>query len=483
MSLPAAVAETHISVVLFIGDRAVKVLKSLRTDVLDHTTVEQRGEACRREVDLNRRIAPDVYEGVATVEDEQGDVVEHLILMRRLPADARLSLVVAQPDRGAPEVRAVAQQVARFHRSADRSPQIDVVATPAGLRQRWDEDLAGAAPYAGRWLSAGTLAELGDRARTYLDGRSDLLEERIAAGWIRDGHGDLLADDVFCLEDGPRIIDCLAFADELRWGDVVADVAFLAMDLERLGRADLAEVLLAEHAELLDDAPPSSLIHLYTAQRALVRAKVRALRAEQGDATAGDEAATTLDLAVQHLREGEVRLVLVGGAPGTGKSNLSRGMAAHLGARLLRSDVLRKERAGLDPTTDLAAPVDQGEYRPAQVDEVYDELLARASAHLRHGETVVLDASWSSPRHRQAARTAAREAHARIVEVRASAPLAVCQQRVARRREHGSDASDATPELVGTLTERFAPWPEAQVVSTTGTKAASLEAALAHLEA
>lgn len=476
---PAAVAETHISTVFFLGDRAVKVPKHLRTDVVDQSTPRARAEACRREVALNRRLAPDVYLGAGEVRGVDGEVWEHVVLMRRLPADRRLSRLVGAGPAEA-EVRAVAQQVAAFHARAHRGPEVDAVATAEALQARWRADLEGCEPFAPRLLPAEALAELQARAAAYLAGRRPLLEARIAAGRIVDGHGDLLADDVFCLDDGPRVLDCLAFADELRWGDVVADVAFLAMDLERLGRPDLAALLLAEHGRALGEQHPPSLAHLYVAQRALVRAKVGALRADQvGERAEG--ATALLEQARSHLRQGEVRLVLVGGPPGAGTSTLARGLADLLDAAVLRSDELRKELAGVAAEADLAAAPDQGAYAPAQVDAVYDELLRRAGEHLGLGRSVVLDASWSRGATRRRAAATAEAAHARLDAVRADAPPEACQARVARRRARGRGPSDATPEVAAELAARFEPWPEATTVDTTGTKDASLAAARAAL--
>ena len=128
------------------------------------------------------------------------------------------------------------------------------------------------------------LDEVRARATRYLAGRGPLFECRIAEGHAVDGHGDLLADDIFCLDDGPRILDCLAFDDDLRRGDVLADLAFLAMDLEHLEHGPAAaEALVAAYDEFADEHHPRSLLHFYVAQRALVRAKVRGLRAGQGD--------------------------------------------------------------------------------------------------------------------------------------------------------------------------------------------------------
>ena len=172
---------------------------------------------------------------------------------------------------------------------------------------------------------------------------------RAQAGRIVDGHGDLLADDIFCLDDGPRILDCLDFDDRLRWVDGLDDAAFLAMDLERLGAPGLAEQFTGWYAEYSGDPAPTSLRHHYTAYRSLVRAKVDFLRAIQGDPEAAAVARQLLGMALKHLRAAVVTLVMVGGLPGTGKSALSAAIAGRFGFTALSSDQIRKELAGVSP--------------------------------------------------------------------------------------------------------------------------------------
>lgn len=150
-----------------------------------------------------------------------------------------------------------------------------------------------------------------------------MFAERIRAGRVVDGHGDLLADDIFCLDDGVRILDCLEFDDRLRWLDGLDDACFLAMDLERLGLPDLARRFTSWYAEYSGDPAPESLRHHYVAYRAFVRAKVACLRARAGDGQAAAEAWQLAGMTLGHLRAGAVSLVLVGGLPGTGKTTLA----------------------------------------------------------------------------------------------------------------------------------------------------------------
>ncbi|MCB1013674.1 MAG: AAA family ATPase [Acidimicrobiales bacterium] len=482
---PAAVAETHISTVLFDGDLAVKRYKPVRTGFLDHTTVEGRRVDCEREVALNRRLAPDVYLGVAEVRDPDGEVCDHLVLMRRLDPARRLA-TLARAGGGRDEVAAVARRMAEFHAGAARSAEISAVATPEALAARWRADLAETAATGVGRERAARLDRLADLAERSIRARRPLLEARIAGGHVVDGQGDLLADDIFCLDDGPRILDCLAFADELRWGDEVADLAFLAMDLEHLGRPDLADHLWATSAEASGAVAPGALVDLSVAQRAVVRAKVHALRADQlavGDPARVEEARVVDEfcaLALAHLERSEPRVVLVGGGPGTGKSTLARALAADRGWALVRSDEVRRELLG--PTAGAGGPpLGAGRYAPEVSDRVYTEVVRRGLAAVGDGAGAVLDASWHSAAARRLALDAADAAGARVTALRATAPDDVCRARVARRAEKGVDASEATPEVVRWMADRFDPWPDAVVVDTSGPKEASREAAVTAL--
>ena len=456
-------AETHISWVLMSDGRALKIYKPVRTDVLDHRDLDQRRRACEREVELNRRLAPDVYEGVATI--VLGDeVLEPVVVMRRMPASRRLAGLLGTAE--APgRVHDVARAVAAFHASLPPLPPKAAaeVASAEGLAARWRDDVAGlAALVDDEWRDRA--AAIGERADTYLAGRSALLAARIGSGMVRDGHGDLLAEDIFCLDDGPRILDCLAFRDELRWGDVLGDVAFLVMDLERLDHPGLARSLLADYCEFSGEHHPGSLAHLYVAQRALVRAKVTALRADQtasGAGTTTSDVEVLLGLTSSHLRRAEVRLALVGGLPGSGKSTLAGRMADELGWVVVSSDAVRRD-VGLR-YRDLHDP---SAYDAATVGRVYEAMRTRASQLMAHGMSVILDATWTSATERDRARSLAGDAHARVLEVRCDAPPGLCRARVGSRGPQSD--SEATEPVVDLLSGRADPWPEAFGVDTSG---------------
>lgn len=476
------VAETHSAWVVMLGDRAYKVKKPVALDFLDFSTRQARERALRRELELNRRFAPDVYLGVADVTGPDGEPCEHVLVMRRLPAARRLATLVQAHEPLDDEVRAVARIVAACHAAAPRSPAIAAAGAPDAVRGRIERDLAELGAFTGELVDAGLVEELAQLARRYLDGRTELLEARVAGGLVVDGHGDLLAGDVFCLDDGPRILDCLDFDDRLRYGDVLADVAFLAMDLERLGAPELADLLVASYQELSGEHHPSSLAHYYVAARAVIRAKVACVRAGQGEVASAAEAQALLELARDHLVRAQVRLVLVGGAPGTGKSTLSAALADRLGFVVLRSDELRKDLLGLPHTARPGAALDQGAYDPATTVATYEALLDHARRALVRGVSVILDASWSDGDRRAAAARVAEAASADLRELRCDAPAEIATGRIDERRARDADASDATTEIAEAMRARFDAWPTASVVDTSGTEEASLAAALAALD-
>lgn len=460
------IAETHSGVVFFFGDRAYKLKKPLDLGFLDFRTREARHAVCHREVKLNSRLSPDVYLGVSDVLDPSGELCDHLVVMRRMPDDRRLSTLVGAGAEVGEQLQALANLLAEFHASTARSEAADRAAGVDALASRWAANSAGLQPFVGRYVTATSVDAVDAMATRYLVGRRPLFDQRIAAGRARDGHGDLLADDIFCLDDGPRVLDCLEFDDALRLDDVLADVAFLAMDLERLGRPDFGTTFLTAYREAADDSWPASLAHHHIAYRAQVRAKVSAIRAEQGVTGSAQKAEDLLELARRHLDAARVRLVVVGGMPGTGKSTLAAGIGEALDAVVLRSDVVRKELTGLSPEQSAATAFGQGIYDDETTSATYGEVLRRAASALELGETVVVDASWAHDAHRRQARRLADATASDLVELRCVAPRELAAQRMRERAQRGADPSDADAAIASAMAAVADPWPTATTLDT-----------------
>jgi len=461
----ADVVETHVSILFLVGEHVYKLHKPVQFGFLDFRQRTDRQADCQREVELNRRLAPDVYLGVADL-TMNGEPIDHLVVMRRMPDERRLAALVEQRENLGPWLHHVAEVLVSFHKQAKRSSAIAANATDRAIRTIWEDNFDETQPFVGTILDEVDEAEIRRLVSRWIEGRKPLLDARIAAGSVCDGHGDLQAEDIFCLDDGVRILDCLEFSDRMRYGDVCADVAFLVMDLERLGHTEAASWFLHEYEELAADAFPHTLIHHYCASRAYVRAKVGCLRSAQGSGGAQFEARRLQALALSHLRKARVRILLIGGLPGSGKSTLASGLAATTGWTLIRSDEIRQGlvESAVGALSAGASGYLEGRYHPSVTGAVYQELLRRAEEALGMGESVVLDASWVDAAWRDAAGAVADRTSSDLVQFCCDASAEDAVARIVRRRSEAADISEATPEVRLAMSHSMDLWPSAELL-------------------
>jgi len=455
------VVETHISTLFFTPERVYKLLKPVHTRFLDFSSSALRVEAARAELRLNRRLAPDVYLGEADVR-EGDELVDRMIVMRRLPDDRRLSSLVDSAH-FEDDLDAVARSVATFHARQPAVLDPMPLSTAHGLAAFWTSSCRDMVPTVGPVLDADQFEEARRLALDYLDHHVQLLDDRRRAGFVRDGHGDLVAEDIFMLADGPRILDCLAFDDVHRISDVLADIGFLVMDVERLAGRTAARRLMQSYCNYSNEHHPSSLAHHYVAYRAHVRAKVATIRWTQGDPSAAEAARAYHAQALDHLRRARPTVLLLGGGPGTGKTTLAARLGERLGWLTIECDTLRKDLQRIDHHDhDVALHPDL--YSTTATDTTYRELVSRGAQVLRAGESVILDATWARGQDRELASRMARSEGARLLEIECVLDDALARRRIIERQQAGLDASDATPDLVGFVRD---PWSSARRVHTT----------------
>lgn len=483
------VIQTHLSHVFLTRHRVVKLRKAVQLSFVDFSTRRARVDDCLHEVALNRRLAPDVYLGVAAVEHdgdrfrvrdvwrEAAELLEAppecVVVMRRLEEDRdALSLLEAgalTPD----HLDAVAEVLAGFHDEVG-------LGTPAP----WTPDAWRAhcvAPVTATLESLETThpASVGDEELRSLTSAllhrfeelAPRFEERRLRGLAVDGHGDVHLQHVWFERDAsaPVLIDCVEFDPALRRIDAANEVAFLAMDLAYRGRTDLAARFLRRYARARDDFGLYDVVDAFQAYRAAVRGKVAALAAvdtsipEPQRRAAADSVVRHLALAARSAAQpGAGRLVLVAGTVGSGKSTLAEELADRVEGVVISSDRTRKHLAGLAPDAHPGDAADQGLYDPARTAQVYDGLLERAAPVLRSGRVAILDASFGRAADRERARDwAARQGlEPALLEARCAEPEA--RRRLARRAAEGRDPSDAGPSFLATSLARWeapAAWP------------------------
>jgi aminoglycoside phosphotransferase family enzyme/predicted kinase len=487
---------THASWVLLTERDVWKLKRPVDLGFLDFRTIEARRRDCEEEVRLNRRLAPDVYLAVAPVYRTasgcafvgEGPVVDWAVRMRRLPDGASATALLARGQLDARLLATLAERLSAFFRSAPATPAFG---TPDALALNLDENFSQVAPFVGELLDQRTFDDVQAFQRDHLARNERQFRTRLAEGRVREGHGDLRLEHVYFLPgpDGrlePLVIDCISFNERFRCGDVAADVAFLAMELEASGRPDLSAGFLARFAEASDDFGLYGVLDFYLSYRAWVRGKVAAFLA--GDPASGaeiraskrDEARRCFGLSRAFSGPPLDRpfLVVVGGLIGSGKSTLAAELGRELAVPVVSSDRTRKARAGLSPT----APADAGAYTQQARDTTYEAILARAVQVLEAGRGVILDATFAASRWRRQAAEAARASNAAFVWVEARCPLEVLRQRLSARRR-GSSASDADASLLETFVRDYEPAGPGDpgpllAIDTSGTAEAALQSAL-----
>jgi hypothetical protein len=474
--------QTHLSHVFLTRDRVYKLHKDARFEFVDFSSKSERDADALREVRLNRRLAPDVYLGVAPVyrrgeEFELGepaetlapDAAEHCVVMRRLPADRDALSLLEQGRLDRPLLGALALRIARFHAEAALGAPAPFSAE-TWQRRAVDPFLA-CFEELSRTPLAARAARADEQVRALAAKLAPCLEHRRVAGSGVDGHGDLHLQHVwFPTEQGePLAIDCIAFREDLRRIDAASDVAFLVMDLIYRGERGLGEHALQEYSAHADDHDLYAVVDFFVAYRAAVRAKVAALAAADAAIEAAQRSRAARS-AEDHLTLAEHSLeprppgsvVAIAGLVGTGKSTVARALAERLEGVVVSSDRVRKARAGLEPTERASASFGEGLYDPARTLEVYAELAARALTIARSGRVAILDASFARRQHRDELRRALGplERPPLLLEVEC-APECALRRLEARARE-GADPSDAGPELYARFARTYQPpreWP------------------------
>ena len=441
--------QTHVSHLFFAGDLVYKVKKPVDMGFLDFSTLEKRRAAAIAELELNRRVTPDVYLDVAAVHrDDHGrlrfnaptTVEEVAVVMKRLPDEQRLSRLIDSGAASPAMMGALGRLIADFHRRAETSSEIAHYGSLEVIRHNWDENFEQTEPFIGRTLTRGTWEKTKEEIERFMRVYAHLFERRVEGGWIRDCHGDLQTDDTFIdlATDAARVLDCIEFNERFRYSDTLADIAFLSMDLRYRGREDLAKAFLNAYYDSSPDEPIPSLLRFYESYRAYVRGKVRGFVIDQPGPgaeekrAATDEARRFLELSLAYALKLRPRLVLFTGLMGSGKTRQSARLARRAGVRILHSDVVRKRLAGLDPKEEHKVPFGTGIYSGEWTERTYEALIEEARRELALGNSVVLDASWSKSVHRALAREAAAEREALFAIVECTAPDHVLEQRLSK---------------------------------------------------
>jgi len=457
-TLRVDIVQTQMSCVFLTDEYAYKIKKPVNLGYVDYTTLEKRRYFCEREIELNRRLCPGAYLGVTPITfndkkyafDGDGDVVEYAVRMKRLPDDKLLDHLLRENAVTPEMMDEVAHKLVDFHRTAETNERIASFGGIATIAQNTEENFSQTQKYFSRSISGSQFNRIRDYTRGFIHDHREILERRVKEGRTRDCHGDLHAAHI-CFCHDLCIFDCIEFNERFRYCDVASEVAFLAMDLDRYGRADLGRRFVKEYITRSGDTDIPGLLNFYKCYRAYVRGKVASFKLDDPLVSETDklESAETargyFDLALSYTRRKPLLIVMVG-LVGSGKTTLADALAQRLGAVHISSDVTRKRLAGIPETEHRYDEPASGIYSPEFNRRTYEAIFTQVAEVLKDGTPAILDAAFLRQRERERAVRMAGELGADylVVECRLSPELT--QKRLLQRLGEVS-ASDGRWEI------------------------------------
>lgn len=461
------VMETHISTILLAGDHVYKLKKPLKLDFLDFSTPERRAHYCREELRLNRPRAPELYLECVAIRGDRahpriggtGPVLEHAVHMRRFPEHCRLDHVLEAGGLDPAAMEILGEELARMHGNAPVAPGDDHRAGPAAQTAPIADNLRELQQLLG---NHGELPALIGWCTGELRSHRALMRKRAAGGAVRECHGDLHLANIIRLEGRFIPFDGIEFSESLRWIDVLNDLAFLLMDLHARGQSALAARLLSAYLDETGDHGGVPLLRLFQCYRALVRAKINAIRLRQlpDSSRERDETRAWLDrylrLAARCMHPAAPTLWVTAGLSGSGKSTVALDVVEREGAVRLRSDVERKRLFGLDRRARTGAAPAEGIYSAEAGERTYAHLQRTAGLLLEAGWSVIVDAANLRRRERDLFRqvAAGTGVPCRILWCEAEVPT--LRERIRQRQAEGRDPSEADASVL----ERQLGWHE-----------------------
>lgn len=456
------VIHTHISTIFLTGEFAYKIKKPVNFGFLDFSRLTDRQHFCEEEVRLNRRFAPHLYLAVVPIvqlggtyrlgfpddSKQSGDIVEYAVKMRQFDPAQQLDRLLDAGLLPLEQMDAVARQLACFHQQAEPAPADSPLGSPANVLKPAQQNFIQLRKHLHEPALLERLSVLEnwtqqEYSRLYLS-----LGQRQQTGHIRACHGDLHLGNIALIDAEITFFDGIEFNDSLRWIDTASDCAFLLMDLEDRGKPAWARRLLNQWLAETGDYAALSVLNFYKVYRALVRAKVQALRlgqvqdaAEQADIL--HRCAAYLTLAESYTQPHPPALFITRGLSGSGKSWGCRALVEQLGFIQLRSDVERKRLAGMQATERDHNGLDQGIYSNGMSGQTYGRLAELAELALQHGYPVVVDATFLHADQRQRFQQLAIQHHAVFLILDFSATPDQLEANIRQRQQAGNDASDA----------------------------------------
>ena len=454
--------ETHISYIFLAGPYAYKVKKAVNLGFLDFTTLSGRHFYCQEELRLNRRLAPGIYLDVIPITGSyerpllggEGAPIEFAVKMRRFAQENLLDSLLARDRLTREHIDRLAAKIAAFHASAAVASADKAYGSSDAIRQPALENFSQIRNSSAAVLNPKDVDTLEQWTVRQCQTLAAVFRQRKAAGFVRECHGDFHLGNVALVEGDVTIFDCLEFNANLRWIDVLSEAAFLVMDLHDKKHSGLAQRFLNRYLEITGDYAGLAILRFYFVYRAMVRAKVHALRAGQPHVDSREKAAALgeyrnyVELAKRQIGDAAAAIVITHGLSGSGKTTHTEILLETTAAVRIRSDIERKRLHGLAALAPSGSEIQQAMYAPDITALTYRRLAELTKAIVQAGYTAIVDATFRERLWRNDFRDLAATLNVPFLIIDFVAPETVLRARVAERQQRRRDASEADIEVL-----------------------------------
>ena len=481
--------QTHASFVFIAPPFVYKIKKPVNFGFLNFSTLERRRYFCEREVQLNRRLCPDMYLGVVPIVrlangfafGKEGEVIEYAVQMRKLSDNAFMDKLLKRNAVSANDLSRIVTKLKRFYETHRPNEEIEKWGRIRRLKISTDENFRQAESFVGQTISRAALDAIRFYTNEFYRKRRGWFAKRVRDRWIRDCHGDLHLEHIHITARTLHIYDCIEFNDRLRYVDLASDVAFLAMDLDHEGRPELARQFVAGMSAALRDPAMLHGMNFLKCYRAFVRGKVESLHSvapaapEAERSASAERARRYFRLALNYaLGDAKPVALVIMGRIASGKSTLARLLAQELGWHVFSSDRIRKESAGFPLFERTSAAAHQRLYSLSATEQTYRKLMNLALAEVRGGRGAILDATFARREQRDALRRRFESAGATFCIIEVNAGDVAIRRRLGERERKQDEISDARLDDFENLTSIYEPPRRAENVFSVKTTTASV---------
>jgi len=460
------VLETHISFVILTGEYAYKIKKPVNFGFLNFSSLEKRKYFCEKEIMLNKRLSPEIYLQVVAITKKndhleingKGETIEYAVKMKEFPQEHIMKNLLRREKITKKKIEEICQILVNFYKKAKNSRYIDKFGTVEKISQNIDENFDQTRQMINSVISKKKFEFIKRANVTFLSSKKDIFEKRIKEKKIRDCHGDLHTGNIV-ISDKIYIFDCIEFNERFRYSDVAADIAFLAMDLDFLNRPYLSSYLVEKYIEYSNDEDILDIINFYKCYRAYVRGKVAGFKLNECDEGQREkiikEAKRYFDLSYYYanllLKDNSIdkktKMFITCGLTGTGKSVVAGKLAIDYSAKIISTDILRKEIANLDKYTRVYEKYGEGLYSPEKINFVYKKAIKMAENCLSKNKNCIIDATFQKKKHRDMAYRLAKDKNANFLIVECVSSEKEVKERLRKRAENQRSISDGRWEI------------------------------------